>query len=168
VDRKTAVARKLVQDPETAMIHEQHHMGNVEKGCLTTTQPEISFEEMLNAIRDCLSNLECSEDVEYRKQQDDDEDDTGHGKLSEDDEPGWVMGTILKKQQHRIKSLGQKQMKIDEMTHLGWGGRGRLHLGERYDVRDDLNEGSSFWEAPMRVDCSRTITDNIWRAYAAS
>jgi len=41
--------------------------------------------------------------------------------LSEDDEPGWVMGTISKMVQHRLESLQQVQIGLDELTHPGWG-----------------------------------------------
>jgi len=39
------------------------------------------------------------EDKEYY------EDDTELGKLSDDEEPGWVMGTISKTVQHRLESF---------------------------------------------------------------
>ena len=121
VERQTAVARKRVQDAKTAMMQEQEHMENVEKGRSTTTKPEITFEEMLNAIGDSLSDLASSDDEEDGEDEDDDEEDTGHGKLSEDDEPGWVMGTISKTVQHRMESLRQKQLRLDELTQPGWG-----------------------------------------------
>jgi hypothetical protein len=121
VERETAVARKRVQDAKTAMMQEQEHMENVEKGRSTTTKPEITFEEMLNAIGDSLSDLASSDDEEDGEDEDDDEEDTGHGKLSEDDEPGWVMGTISKTVQHRMESFAQKQLRLDELKQPGWG-----------------------------------------------
>jgi hypothetical protein len=75
---------------------------------LTTTKPEITFEEMLNAVGDSLSDLESSEDEEDGEDEDDDEEDTEHGKMSEDNKPGWVMGTIPKTVQHRMESVPQK------------------------------------------------------------
>jgi hypothetical protein len=39
--------------------------------------------------------------------------------LSEDDEPGWVMGTITKTVQQHMERFRQKQMKIDELTQTG-------------------------------------------------
>jgi len=48
------------------------------------------------------------------------------------------------------------------------GGHGRLLPWERYEVRDDWIEGSGCWEAPNTLDCSHTITDNIWGAYVGS
>ena len=88
------MARKQVQDAETVIMQEQEHMRNVEKARSPTTKPETTFEEMLNAIGESLSNLASSEDEEDGEDEDDDEEDTEIGKLSEDDEPGWVMGTI--------------------------------------------------------------------------
>jgi len=116
VDRETAVARKRVQDTETAIMQDQEHMRNVEKAQSTTTKPETTFEEMLNAIGDSLSDLASSEDEENGEDEDDDEEYTELGKLSEDDEPGWVMGTISKMVQHRMESFRQKQMRLDELT----------------------------------------------------
>jgi len=121
VERETAVARKRVQDAQTAMMQEQEHMVNVEKGRSTTTKPEITFEEMLNAIVESLSDLASSEDEEDGEDEDDDEEDTGHGKLSDDDEPGWVMGTISTTVQQRMESFRQKQLRLDELTQPGWG-----------------------------------------------
>jgi len=120
VERETAVARKSFHDAETAMMQEQEHMENVEMGRSTTTKPEITFEEMLNAIGDSLSDLACSEDEEDGEDEDDDKDDTWHGTLSEDEEPGWVMGTITKTVQHRMGSFWQKQLRLDELTQPGW------------------------------------------------
>jgi len=96
-------------------------MSNGEKGRSITSKPETTFDEMLNAIGDCLSNLASSGDKKDGEDEDDDEDDTELGKLSEDDEPGWVMGTISKTVQHHIQSIRQKQMRLDELPQPGWG-----------------------------------------------
>jgi len=76
---------------------------------------------MLNAIGDSLCDLGSSEDEEDGEDKDDDEENTELGKLGEDDEPGWVMGTISKTVQHCMESFRQKQMRLDEVTQLGWG-----------------------------------------------
>jgi hypothetical protein len=67
----------------------------------------MTLDELLNAIGDSLNNLASSEDDEDGEDQDDDEEDTEHGKLklSEDDKPGLVMGTISKTVQHRVESF---------------------------------------------------------------
>jgi hypothetical protein len=95
-------------------------MGNVEKGRSTTTNPEITFEVMLNTISDSLSDVARSDHVEDGEDEDDDEGDTGHGKLSEDDELGWVMGTITKTVKHCTEGFKQKQMRLDQLKLLGW------------------------------------------------
>jgi hypothetical protein len=52
---------------------------------------------MLDAIGDSLSDLASSDNQEDREN----DEDTEHGTLSEDDEPDWAMGTISKTvQQH--------------------------------------------------------------------
>ena len=130
VDRETAVARKRVQDVQTAIMQEQEHMRNVEKAWSTTTKPETTFEKMLNAIGDSQSDLASSEDEEDGEDEDDDEEDTELGKLSEDDEPGWVMGTISKTVQHRMGSYWQMQMWHDKLTRPGWGDAA-YHFHER-------------------------------------
>jgi hypothetical protein len=107
VEREATVARKRVHDAKTGMMEEQEHMGNVEKGPSTTTKPEISLEEMLNAIGYSLSDLARSEDGEDGEYEDNYKEDTGHGKLTDDDEPGFMLGTISKTVQHRMESFGQ-------------------------------------------------------------
>ena len=67
----------------------------------------------MNAIRDSLSNLAICEDKEDGEDEDDDDKDTELGNLSEDDEPGWVMGTSSKMVQHDMKSFRQKQIRLD-------------------------------------------------------
>jgi len=120
-DRETAVARKRVQDAETAIMQEQEHMMDVEKARSTTRMPETTFKEMLNTIGDSLSDLPSSDDEEDGEDVDDDEEDTELGMLSEDDEPGWVMGTLSKMVQHHMESFRQKEMRLDELTQPGWG-----------------------------------------------
>jgi len=121
VERETTVARKRVEDAEIAIKQEQDDMRNAEKGGLTTTKPETTFQEMLSAIRDSLSDLASSEDEEDGEADNDDEEDPAGDKLSKDDEPGWVMGTISKTVQYRMERFRQKQMKLDELTQPGWG-----------------------------------------------
>ena len=67
-----------------------------------------------------MSDLASSDDEEDLVDEEDDED-TEEGKLSEDDQPGWVMGTISKTVQHRMERFWLKQMKLDELTRPGWG-----------------------------------------------
>jgi len=85
VERETAVARKRVQDAETAIMQD---MTTAENGGATTGKPETTFEEMLNAIGDSLSDLASSDDEQDGEDEEDDEEDTELGKLSDHDEPG--------------------------------------------------------------------------------
>jgi hypothetical protein len=119
VERETTVARKRVQDTERAMMQEQGHMGNVAKGWSTTTRPEMTIEGMLNAIGDRLSDLVSSEDEEDGENECDDEEGQGHGKRSEDVEPGWVMDTISKTGQQRMVRFRQKLMRFVKLLLRG-------------------------------------------------
>jgi hypothetical protein len=60
---------------------------------LTPREPEKAFDEMMAAIGDSLSDLASSKNGEDGE---DEDDETELGNLSEDDDPGWVMGTIAK------------------------------------------------------------------------
>jgi hypothetical protein len=81
----------------------------------------------LDAIGDSQSDLATSDDEEDGE----DDEDTEQGNLSEDDEPGWVMGTISKTVLQCIERLRQKQVKLDELTLPGWG-HAADYLRERY------------------------------------
>jgi hypothetical protein len=92
-------------------------MAHAEIAGLKSRELEKPCEKMLAAIGDSLSDLASSEDG---KDGDDEDEETGQGKLSEDDEPGWVMGTITKTVPQRMESFRQKKMKLDELTQPGW------------------------------------------------
>jgi len=120
VEGETVVAWNPVEDTETAIKQNQEDMSNVEKAGLTVRKPEKTFDEMLNAIGDSLSDLPSSNNEEDVDDEEDDEH-TEQGRLREDDEPGWVMGTISKTVQHCMERFWQKQMKLIKLTQLGWG-----------------------------------------------
>jgi len=121
------------------------HMTTAENGGATTGKPEIMFVEMLNAIGDILSDLASSDDEPDGEGEEDDEEDTELGKLSDDDEPGWVMGTITKTVQHCIESFRQKQLRLDELTQPGWGDAAN-YFGER-----DMRYGTAELKVPAVV-----------------
>jgi len=100
-------------------MHEQEHMSNVKKARSSITLPHTSCEEMLNAIVDSVSDLASPEDEDDGEDEDDDEEDTELAQLSEDDEPGWLMGTIARTVTHRMENFWQKQMSHDKLTQLG-------------------------------------------------
>jgi len=116
VERETAGARKQVEDAEAAVKQEQDDMTHAEITGLTPRKPEKTVQEMMAAIGDSLSDLASSDNGEDGE---DDDEDTELGKLSEDDEPGWVMGTISNTVQQGVESFRQKQMKLDELTQPG-------------------------------------------------
>jgi hypothetical protein len=76
---------------------------------------------MLNSIGDSVSDLASSEDKENRADKDEEEEDTGHCKLSQDDEPSWVMGTYCNTAQHHRERFEQNQKRHDELTQQRWG-----------------------------------------------
>jgi len=57
-------------------------------------EPEKTFEEMMVAIGDSLSDFAGSDYGENGEDEDDVE--TEQGRLSDKGEPGWMMGTIMK------------------------------------------------------------------------
>jgi hypothetical protein len=117
VERETTVARKQVEDAETAVKQEPEDIRSAESGGLTAREHGQTFDEMLDAIGDSLRELARSDDEEDGE----DDEDTEQGKLSEDYEPGWVMGTISKTVQQRMERFREKQLKLDELTEPGWG-----------------------------------------------
>jgi len=85
---------------------------------LTSREPEKTFEKMVFASGNSLSDLASSDNGEDCEDEDDQE--TEQGNLSEDDEPGLVMGTITKTVQQCMEIIQLKQMKLDELTQPGW------------------------------------------------
>jgi len=76
---------------------------------------------MSNGIVDSLGDFASSEVEEDGENDNDDVEHTELGKLSEDEEPGWVMGTICKTVQHHMEHFRQNQMRLDKLMHPGWG-----------------------------------------------
>jgi len=74
---------------------------------------------MMVPIRYSLSDLASSDIGEDGEDADDEE--TEPGKLSEDDEPCWLMGTISKTVQQHMERFRQKKMMLDNVTPPVWG-----------------------------------------------
>lgn len=106
------IGKKASQDADTAIKQEQDDIGSTESRVLTGREPAQKFEEMLDAIRVSLSDLISSD----TKVDGEDDEDTEQGKLSEHDEPNWVMQTIPKMVNQRMQRLWQKQMNLEEST----------------------------------------------------
>jgi len=85
---------------------------------LTTTVPNKTLQEMLVAIGNSMSDVAYSDDVEDAEGEGDEG--TEQRKVREDDEPGWVMGTITKTVQQSMERFRQKQMTLGELTQPGW------------------------------------------------
>jgi len=117
VERETAGARKRVEDAEAAVQQEKDDIAHAGIAGLTSREHEKTFEEMMGAIGESLSDLASSDDGEDGE---DEDEETEQGKLSEDEEHGWVMGTISTMVQQRMESFPQLQMKLDELTQPGW------------------------------------------------
>jgi len=118
VDRETAGARKRVEDAEEEVQQEQDDMTHAELVGLNSRKPRKTFEEMMVALGDSLSDLASSDDGEDGE--DEDDEDTEQGKLSEHNEPGWVMGTITKTVEQRMERFRQNQLKFNQLTQPGW------------------------------------------------
>jgi len=73
---------------------------------------------MLDPFGPSLSVLASSDTGEDDEDEGDEE--TEQGKLSEDEEPGWVMGTITKSVHLCLERISQKQRKSDQLAQPGW------------------------------------------------
>jgi len=118
VERDTAGARKRVENAAAAVQKEQQDMTHAEIARLTSRQPEKTFEEKLVAIGDSLSDLASSDDGDDVEDENDEE--TEQGKLSDDDEPGWLMGIPTNTVQQGMERFRQQKMKLEEVTQPGW------------------------------------------------
>jgi len=114
VGRETAGVWKRVEDTEAAIGPEQEDTWTANDAGLTTRASEKTFSEIIFAITDTLSDLPSSNDGEDGQDEDDEE--TEQGKLSEDDECGWVIGKISKTVHHRMEMFWQNQIKLHEVT----------------------------------------------------
>ena len=111
VERVNTGGRKPFKDAEAAFQQEQDDMTRAEITGLTSRESETTFEGMRRVIGDTLSQLASSDDRENREDKEYEE--TEQCTLSEDDEPGWVMGTITTTVQQRIERCWQEQMTLN-------------------------------------------------------
>jgi hypothetical protein len=129
VERETAGARKRVEDAEAAVQHEQDNMVHAEITRLMSRESAKTFDQMMADIRDSLSDLASSDDGE---DEEDENEETAQGKLSDDDEQGWGMGTISETVKQPMESIRHKQMTLEEVTDP-----------ELEDTADDFHERDS-------------------------
>jgi len=121
VERETVVARKRVQDAEMVIMQDLQDTTTAENAGVSSRKPDTMMEAILDAIGDHLSDLASCDDEQSGEDEEDDEEDTELGKLSDDDETGWVMDSITKTVQRHMDSFRQKQMTRDELTHQRCG-----------------------------------------------
>jgi hypothetical protein len=119
LERETAGVRKRVEEAPASVQKERDDMTHTEFVGMASREPEMSLDEMLFAFRDSLSDLASSDDEDDGEDEDDEA--TEQGKLREDDEPGWVMGTISKTGKQRMEHFRQIQIMLDELTQPGCG-----------------------------------------------
>jgi len=171
VDRETAVQNMQVELAVTAIMQGQEDMRNAEKLGLETRKHKKAFREVFNAMGDSISDLESSDNEEGGEGKEDDDEDTELGKMSEYDEPSWVMGTISQTRQKDRESIRLTQMTLDEWTQLGWedttgmGGHSKPAPGERNEVQDGQSDCSRRRNAANWQSCTRTCTGTILTAY---
>jgi len=65
--RETAVARKQIKEAQTASKHNQGDIRRGDNGELTSRKAEETLTEMLNVIRQILSDFSSSDDEEDRE-----------------------------------------------------------------------------------------------------
>jgi len=118
VERETTGAKRRVEEAEGAVQQQQDDIMHADIATLTSWEPEETFEEMLVAIGDSLSDLASYDDGEDVEDEDDEE--TDHGKMTEEDEPGWVMGTITKTVPQQMERFRQQQLNLNELTKPAW------------------------------------------------
>jgi hypothetical protein len=106
-----------VEDTEAAVHPEQEDRKNAESVGMTNRECKKPFKEIMVAIGDRLSHCASSDDEENGDDVEDE--DTGQGKLSEDDKPG-LMGTTTKMVQQRMERFQYNQMKVNKLRQPGW------------------------------------------------
>jgi len=95
-------------------------------------------------IGDSVSNLASSDDEEDGG--DEDDEDIELRKLSEDDEHGWVVGTVFTMVPQRIGRFWQMQKNLEKLTQLAWG-HTAIYLGET-----DKMYRTTEWKVPAVVN----------------
>jgi len=130
IETETAGARKRVEDTEAVIRQQQEDTEAAENAGLKTRDAENTYHEVMGAIGDSLSDMACSDYGDDR--QDEDHAVTEQGQLSEDEEPGWVMGTITKTEQQCMERFWQNRMK-----RVGWTQRRWEEAADYFRERDN-------------------------------
>jgi hypothetical protein len=96
-----------------AIRHEREDMVTSENMGLMSREQENMFSEMMLAFQVSLRDIPRSDNTGMRKRNNDE---TDRGKVSEDDQPGWVLGTRLNIFQPLMESFRQIQIKLEAFT----------------------------------------------------
>jgi len=152
MNRESAVAFKRVEYAVTAIMQKQEDMTNAKKVGLTTRMPEKTCKEMLNALRESLSDVASSDHEEDADYEENDEEHRVFATLSKHDEPGRVIGTISKMVHQRMESFRQKQMRLHTFMQPGWGDAAD-YIRER-----DVKYGTAEFNVPVQV---KPLTDKV-------
>jgi hypothetical protein len=92
------------------MKNEPENKSNAENMGLTTRMFEKTFEQMLNTIGNAMCDHAISNDEQHGDDEKGDDKVIELSKMREDDEPGWVMGTISKTGKQRMEHFRQIQI----------------------------------------------------------
>lgn len=118
IERETAVARQRVEDAVAVIREEQEDTQPADTTGLTTMEPQKMYHEMMVAIGDILTDIASSD---YGKDlEDDNNDESEQGQLTENDEPGCVMHTITLMVQERMDKFRQKRINFNKPTEPKW------------------------------------------------
>jgi len=117
VESETAGARKRGKDAETADQQVQEDMNTAENARLRNREPKKTYQEMIVAIGVSLGDLASSDNRDDVEDEDDEK--TEQGQLTEDDEPGRVTGTFSRSVRQPMERFWQKQMNLAELKQPG-------------------------------------------------
>ena len=121
LEQETAIAWNRVEAAETGIMRRRQDIRIPEKVGRITRKTEKTFDEMFNAIVERPSDLAGSNNEEDGEDEVDVEEQTELRKLSNDDKPTWVMGTISTTVHQCMESVREPQMRLEELTQPGWG-----------------------------------------------
>jgi len=166
IEWETAMARNRAEDTVIAIMHEQEDTKNAEHVELITREPEATSHDMMAAIGDGLRSLASSDNEEDRE--DVNGEDTRLGMLSEDNKPSWIMGPISSRVQQHMLRFRLKQMKLEELRHLGCGDTagyfhqsvkncGRIKLRVPAVVKPETDDGAAAATSTTFGECMEFV-----------
>lgn len=146
---------------QTATQFEQDAGRYAEIKVFKTQWLEESFKERPNTLGDNLNSFPTFGNDKDVEDEDSDDEESNLGKLSEDNEPSWVVGTTCKTVRHCIESFWQTQMRLHKLTHSEQG-----DTVDNFNVRS-IMYGTTELRALVIIKvtngqgCTRTCNSNI-------